>query len=386
MAVSISVPNLGPEMAGGIVAEWYRPDGATVDHGELICRLECEFVAVEIEAEAPGLLHHRRPAGSIERPGVVIGLVLAPGEALPEEPAPAELPQASTTDHDEPESAAITGSLEDDPEEEPAAPPPLAPGEPVVLPFRRRPADEAPHPWSAVPGDATEFETSLFETAEPLPDAGTAIPGLPLWEPDDDPPYADAFPPAAGSPEARFSAIAAEAADEGQVLTMEVRVSASEAARAVHVLAREWREFTPAPIVEDLVLRAFARALAEAGFEASPAGLTLVTPGSDHAVAIEDAEARGFRDAVQARAAGGDESAERAAWTLVSFRECGIRAATPAVAGGHTMAAAMGAIDEASAMSITMSYDSSRLGQGEAARLLARVRTLVEEPYGLLSS
>jgi pyruvate/2-oxoglutarate dehydrogenase complex dihydrolipoamide acyltransferase (E2) component len=371
-------------MAGGIVAEWYRPDGATVDHGELICRLECEFVAVEIEAEAPGLLHHRRPAGSIERPGVVIGLVLAPGEALPNESAAAEIPPPSPLHEDEPAATAV--GFEDEPGEEPAPQPPLAPGEPVVLPFRRRLADEAPHPWSAVPGDAAEFETSLFETAEPLADAGAAIPGLPLWEPDDDPPYADAFPPASTALEARFSAIAAEAVAAGQVLTMEVRISASEAARAVHVLGREWREFTPAPIVEDLVLRAFARALAEAGFEASPAGLTLVTSGSDHAVAVADAEARGFREAVHARAEGGDESAERAAWTLVSFRECGILSAEPALARGHALAAAMGAIDEDTAMSVTIAYDSSYLGQGEAARLLARVRTLVEEPYGLLSS
>ncbi len=386
MAVSISVPNLGPEMAGGIVAEWYRPDGATVDHGELICRLECEFVAVEIEAEAPGLLHHRRPAGSIERPGAVIGLVLAPGEALPEEPVLAEAPPQSDAGETGAEPAAPTGGLEDDPEEEPAAPPPLAPGEPVVLPFRRRSADETPHPWSAVPGDAAEFETPLFERAEPLADAGAAIPGLPLWEPDEDPPYADAFPPAADSPEARFSAIAAEAAAEGQVLTMEVRVAASEAVRAVRVLAREWREFTPAPMVEDLVVRACARAVAEAGFEPSPAGLTIVTPGSDQAVAIADAGVRGFRDAVHARAAGGDEPTERAAWALVSFRECGIRAAEPALACGHALAVALGAIDESGAMSVTMAYDSARIGPGEAARLLARVRILVEEPYGLLSS
>lgn len=386
MAVSISVPNLGPEMAGGIVAEWYRPDGATVDHGELICRLECEFVAVEIEAEAPGLLHHRRPAGSIERPGVVIGLVLAPGEALPDESAQADIPQPFTAGEDEPQSAASTSSFDDGPVEEPSPPPPLAPGEPVVVPFRRRLSDDAPHPWSAVPGDAAEFETSLFENAEPLADAGAAIPGLPLWEPDDDPPYADAFPPAAISPEARFSAIAAEAAAEGQVLTMEVRVGASEATRAVRVLAREWRELTPAPMVEDLVLRAFAKALAEAGLEPSPAGLTVIAPGSDHAVAVADAGARGFREAVHARATGGDEPTERAKWTLMSFRECGIRAAEPALAWGHTLAAALGAIDESSTMSVTMAYDSSRIGPGEAARLLARVRMLVEEPYGLLSS
>ena len=79
MAVSVEVPDLGADMAGGVVAEWYLPDGTAVDSGDVVCRVECDFVAVEVEAERPGVLRHQKPAGSIERPGAVLGLILSPG-------------------------------------------------------------------------------------------------------------------------------------------------------------------------------------------------------------------------------------------------------------------------------------------------------------------
>ncbi len=384
MALSISVPNLGPEMGGGIVAEWYRPDGSSVDAGELICRLECEFVAFEIEAEAHGQLHHRRPAGSVERPGAVIGLLLAPGEGLPDEAELTGDAQPPFKPDDQPDSAALADEFEDYPLAD-TAPPPLAPGEPIVVPFRRRPGDTQPT-WAAVPGPVAGSDTSLSDTAEPLAEAGAAIPGLPLWEPDEDPPYAEAFPNTGELAGARFAAIAAEDAGTARVLTMEVLVNSTEAVRATRVLAREWREFTPPPIVEDLALRAFAKALAESGYEASPAGLVLVTAASDETVAVSDVAARDFRDAVRARATGGDEAVEHAAWTLTSLRALGMRAAQPALVEGQVISVAVGGIDEAGMLVVTMSYHSAVLGPGEAARLLSRVRLLVEEPYGLLST
>jgi len=355
----ISVPCLGPEMAGGVVAEWYVPDGAAVDTGDLICRVECEFVAVEIEAQAPGVLRQRVAAGNIERVDAVIGVIAPPGEAGPNaEPATARAsPAAGTT-------AATEGR-----QDAGAVP---VPGEPIVVPFRRGPRE------------ATGVDLLRSETVEPLAEAGTAIPGLPLWEPDEDPPFAEAFPVPTGQVD-RFTAAAAEATARAQALTVEVRLNATEALRAIGVLAREWRDAQP-PIVEDLVVRAFARALSESGMESSPAGLTRVTLEADHALAIRDASERGFREAVRTRAAGGDTAAERAAWWLLSLRETGILTGQPPLDAGHAMAATMGAIDEPGWISVTMAYDSSRLGPGEAARILTRVRGLVEEPYGLLSS
>ena len=75
MAVSVEVPNLGEATAGGLVAEWYRADGALVGAGEMVCRVENSFIAFEVEAECEGTLHHQKPAGSIEGPGGVLGLI-----------------------------------------------------------------------------------------------------------------------------------------------------------------------------------------------------------------------------------------------------------------------------------------------------------------------
>ena len=70
MAVSVELPDLGRDMAGGLVAEWYLPDGAAVGAGEPVCRVECAFVAYEVEAAESGLLRIRRPAGTSIRSGV----------------------------------------------------------------------------------------------------------------------------------------------------------------------------------------------------------------------------------------------------------------------------------------------------------------------------
>lgn len=405
MAVSIAVPNLGREMAGGVVAEWYAPDGAAVAAGDLVCRMECDFVAVEIEAETRGLLRHRCQAGSIEGPGAVIAVLLAPGEAMPDaaalEAAAADAPVAEeeqappATTHDtaaapSPEASSAPAEAT---ESEPAPAPPLAPGEPIVVPFRRRPlAEQATAGWTpAAPGEAP-----CFETTEPLDEAGASIPGLPLWEPDEDAQDAEVLPeaedteptfgvsaPATGS-SAAAAATEATSAPAGEP-AMEATIASAEVTRATRVLAREWRELASPPLVEDLVLRAFARALAEAGMEASPAGLAIVAGTPAGPLAIVDAAGRAFRDAVRARTAGGDATAEQATWVLTSLRGLNLRSAQPALPAGHSLAVALTGMDEAGDINVTIVYDSARIAPGEAARLLERVRMLVEEPYGLLS-
>jgi len=84
MAVPVLVPKLGPAMVGGVLAEWYFPDGASVSRGEPVFRLECDYVAIEVEAESLGVLRHQAADGDICRPGSVAGVVLAPGERMPD--------------------------------------------------------------------------------------------------------------------------------------------------------------------------------------------------------------------------------------------------------------------------------------------------------------
>ena len=83
MAVPVAVPKLGNRMRAGVVSEWYQPDGATVQAGDLVCCLECDSVVVDIEAEGDGVLRHRVQAGLVRPPGDLLGVVLARGERAP---------------------------------------------------------------------------------------------------------------------------------------------------------------------------------------------------------------------------------------------------------------------------------------------------------------
>lgn len=388
MVAVVRVPDLGGEMVGGVVAEWYRADGAEVAEGEPVCRLECDFIAFEIEASATGVLRHRRPAGSIERKGAVLGLVIARGEPMPPEEAVRAI-----------EAASLERAARAKPASPPAAPaPPPVPRPasgveavgheaerecpPVVVPFRRAAGEDEPR--GHVPAG---------ERAEPLPEPGGEIPGLPLWKddetaaraPNEEPPagpapVADA-PPADADPRVeRFGRIAREAAASAEVLSACARVNWSRAREAVAALAEEWAPFGPKPMVEDVAVRAIARALAEHGVDAGPAGLVVVEPGSDCSYAVEEPLASEFRQVIQGRAAG-DASFERAGWMVVSLMQLGIERIEPRLAGGR-LAFGLGA-DANGEGTITMRFESTMLGEGDAGRVLARVRTLVENPYRL---
>ncbi len=67
MPIPVAVPRLGNRMRGGLVAEWYHPDGARVQHGDPVCRLECDFVAVDLEADGDGVLPDRLKIKAEER-------------------------------------------------------------------------------------------------------------------------------------------------------------------------------------------------------------------------------------------------------------------------------------------------------------------------------
>jgi pyruvate/2-oxoglutarate dehydrogenase complex dihydrolipoamide acyltransferase (E2) component len=396
-------------MAGGLVAEWYQPDGASVHPGDPVCRIECSFVAIDVEAEESGLLRHRRPAGSIERPGIVLGLILAAGESMPPEaalnraPAAAEDEKLAPPDLEsgfEPADLAPgvpVEELEPDPLPEPdgfeAA---TVPGEPlqefeealveaVVVPFPRR-FSGSHSAWEAAPGDAVSFDSSLFgeseeERTEGLPVAGGDIPGLPLWEPDE----ASASRPIPNSAQERFARIADEAAASAQVLTMSVEFDCTELRKMRSVLIREWQAHDIIPQLDDLVLRAVALVLRERAFEGRTAGIEIAGPETDVACAINDPAASSLRQSVAARLSGGDAAIERADWTMTSFVALGISGAAPALSGGRELAFSLGAPDRHGFARLSLAYDSARRGQGSAARLLSRIRDILESPYAMLA-
>ena len=376
MAVSVEVPNFGEDMAGGLVAEWYRADGALVGLGEIVCRIEGSFVAFEVEAEGEGTLRHQKPAGSIERAGAVLGVILAAGEAMPS--ASPVLPRRG-----EPGVVAVVpphAEAVEEPEIEDEFEQALA--EAVVVPFPRRFTPNGPGTWEAKPGDATEVEPaawdgSVQERIEALAEPGGSIPGLPLWDPD------EAAAESAPVPQERFERIAAAAAADAQVLQAAISIETTEASRLAAVCAREWRAVDP-PSPEDVLFRAIAFALRDASGADTPGAFVIAEQAADVSGAVAHPAGRPFREAVVARHAGGDAGFESASWLLVSLARLGVLSCTPRLEHGRRVAFAVGAPDASGRATFTMAFDSLAWSEGSAARLLARIRELYEAPYAML--
>lgn len=84
MATRVIMPQLTTTMEEGGIDSWLRWDGEAVRVGEPILSVETDKAAVEIEAQADGILHTLYPEGTTHAVGTTIGWILAPGELLPE--------------------------------------------------------------------------------------------------------------------------------------------------------------------------------------------------------------------------------------------------------------------------------------------------------------
>ncbi|MDA1074474.1 MAG: dihydrolipoamide acetyltransferase family protein [Proteobacteria bacterium] len=84
MPTNIYLVKVGMNMTDGIVEEWYIADGATVEKGQLLYRLETEKVNLDVDAELNGVVRHLVAEGVTMLPGDVIGYIYAPGEPIPD--------------------------------------------------------------------------------------------------------------------------------------------------------------------------------------------------------------------------------------------------------------------------------------------------------------
>lgn len=84
MPTPIYLIKVGMNMTEGVVEEWYVPDGASVEKGELLYRLETEKVNLDVEAETSGTVQHVVGESVTMKPGDVVGYIYAAGEEVAE--------------------------------------------------------------------------------------------------------------------------------------------------------------------------------------------------------------------------------------------------------------------------------------------------------------
>ncbi|MDJ0809899.1 MAG: 2-oxoglutarate dehydrogenase complex dihydrolipoyllysine-residue succinyltransferase [Desulfobacterales bacterium] len=136
MTIEIKVPSVGESVTEALLAEWYQPDGALVQKGELIFVIETDKVTLEVEAEASGRLEILVAEGETVAIGTVVGRIDT--DAAEAAAPPAEKPAATAPA----------------PAPAPATPAPAAPPAP-------EPAVAAPPPAAAAPADAPALSPAV---------------------------------------------------------------------------------------------------------------------------------------------------------------------------------------------------------------------------------
>ena len=198
MTIEVKVPRLAESISEATLVEWLKADGAAVRTDEPIATLETDKAAVEIVADAGGVLSHARKPGDVVKVGDVLGRI-ADGAAANAPPAPA-VPAKAAPAPAAPVPAPARAAVPATPPAPPAAPasrksptPPVAPepaAPPVLSPAVRRIVEERGLDAAAIPGtgpggrilkeDAERFVPGAAPPAanepEPAPDAIPALP------------------------------------------------------------------------------------------------------------------------------------------------------------------------------------------------------------------
>lgn len=86
MATFFALPKLGMNQEEGEVVSWLVNEGDEVKEGQPIVEVETDKATVELEATASGILARIVAAeGDIVPINGVLAVILAPGEAMPDE-------------------------------------------------------------------------------------------------------------------------------------------------------------------------------------------------------------------------------------------------------------------------------------------------------------
>ena len=95
MTIEVKVPRLAESISDATLVQWLKPDGATVRVDEPIATLETDKAAVELPAEASGVLRHGRRVGDRVEVGDVIARIENGTGAETAEPRPETRPMGA---------------------------------------------------------------------------------------------------------------------------------------------------------------------------------------------------------------------------------------------------------------------------------------------------
>ncbi|MEE8280544.1 MAG: biotin/lipoyl-containing protein, partial [Alphaproteobacteria bacterium] len=142
MSVEIVVPDLGESITEATVAKWFKSEGDPVEVDEPLLELETDKVAVEVNAQAAGVLSEIVAAAGAEvEVGAVLGRIAGgAAEAQPRPAAKAPRPEAAKAETHEPQAPAAE-----------AAPPPEAAAPPAAKPAPEAPPEAPPAAREAPP-------------------------------------------------------------------------------------------------------------------------------------------------------------------------------------------------------------------------------------------
>ncbi|MCL4764946.1 MAG: E3 binding domain-containing protein [Hyphomicrobiaceae bacterium] len=352
-AADLVMPKLGLTMTEGRVAQWAVKAGERFARGDVVVVIETDKIANDVEAPAPGrLLDILADEGVV----VPVGTPIARWALEGARPRPSSHVEASRSA----EPAAAVTTLP-----QPIRSVPRSGSRIVATPFARRLARDAALDLAAVAGSgpsgrikAADVERALEMRRAPSPVALVAA-------------------PAAVTLGARLS-----------FATIDVDVDALQAIQTSLARAGQGK-FRLQHYVALACLRAFephGRDSVTLGFELPDGDST--DPAAIEAGRRESLSSLAAKLALRAEVQG---AADVAGGDLaIHVAEGGLHHFAPAAPAGWRMALGVGSVRRAETttreLSLVLSYDAGTVDHGAAARFLAAMKALLEEPLQLLAS
>ena len=398
MPSEIYLVKVGMTMEEGTVEEWYVADGARVEPGEMLYRLETEKVNLDVDAETAGTVKHLADAGTTCKPGDVVGFIYADDETIPDV-LPTPKPKLDI-------AVASESSANDNPAKPAAARPSRARGRIAASPVARKLATELGLDLADVTGTGPRGRITK-EDVQAVADAAANAPAEP---------QAGSSIPLTGMRRTIAERMHGSLRDTAQ-LTMDMEVAMDDAVKLRRDLVAEWEGDGIRVTYTDLVLAAATKALGQqpamntalqddalVRFESVHIGLAVALDEGLIVPVIKDAQAKSLKEiaTVSAELAGRArdgkltlDDVEGGTFTVTSLGMYGVDTFTPILNPPQAGILGVGRIYDgirwegdtavkAAMMRLSLTWDHRVLDGVPAAEFLAAVRDFLESPYRLL--